>query len=45
MLLQYVPSIFTFSRMQLIRSESPETLYTMTTQQQQPQEAAVIDTR
>ncbi|XP_056230690.1 protein NLRC3 [Seriola aureovittata] len=29
---------------QLIRSESPETLYTMTTQQQPP-EAAVIDTR
>ncbi|XP_035536400.1 NLR family CARD domain-containing protein 3-like [Morone saxatilis] len=31
--------------LQMIRSESPETLYTMTTQQTQPPGAVVIDTR
>ncbi|KAM6932910.1 protein NLRC3 [Xenentodon cancila] len=32
------------TRIQMIRSESPETLYTMTTQQTKPPEAMVIDT-
>ncbi|XP_030261330.1 NACHT, LRR and PYD domains-containing protein 3-like [Sparus aurata] len=33
------------TRLQMIRSESPETLYTMTTQQTKPPGAVVIDTR